>query len=132
MNRAVARFADGHVEKGMTLDFAPGKERFHLASVTLDESASALLIRTMDLKALFFVKDLAGDPLHVDKQEFDSMPPRETRPIRAHFRDGEVMVGTTSAYHPGVSGFFIEPADPESNNVRAYVITSATDNIRMI
>ena len=48
------------------------------------------------------------------------------------FSDGEVLVGTTTGYQPGRPGFFLEPADPESNIERAYIITAATRAVDFI
>jgi len=132
MNKAVARFADGRVEKGSTFDFSPGREVFHLASLHTPEHATGRAIRTMDLKALFFVKDFDGNPLHVEKKEFGSATVPELRRIRATFRDGEVLVGTTAGYHSGSPGFFVVPADPESNNERCYVVASATTDVQLM
>ena len=132
MNRVVARFADGHLEKGTTLDFFPGRKHFHVVPRTPTEGESSLAIRTTDLKALFFVKDFVGDPLHVERLEFDSVLAPEAHWILTRFRDGEVLVGTTVAYHPGVPGFFVVPADSTSNNERCYVVSSSTDEVRMI
>ena len=66
MNRLVARFCDGRVVKGTTLDFAPTKERFHMTVATPPDETT-VTIRTEELKALFFVKDFAGDPARVDR-----------------------------------------------------------------
>ena len=38
--------------------------------------------------------------------------------------DGEVLVGSTLGYDPKRQGFFIFPADPKSNNVRVYIVSS--------
>lgn len=132
MNRVIARFADGHLEKGTTLDFFPGREHFHVVPRAPTEREIPLAIRTADLKALFFVKDFMGDPLHVERQEFDSAPAPEALRILTRFTDGEVLVGTTVAYHPGIPGFFVTPADSTSNNERCYVISSSTDEVRVI
>ncbi len=132
MNKVVARFEDGRLVKGMTLDFSPEKNLFHVNDVTESAPEASTAIHTMDLKALFFVKDLAGDPEHVEDKFFRSMVPDDMRPIRAQFRDGEVLVGTTAGYQPGLPGFFLIPADAESNNERCYVVTTATQDIRFI
>lgn len=91
--------------------------------------AKPLEIHTKDLKALFFVKDFAGDPQRVDRNEFDPSRPLPGRRIRVVFKDGEIVVGTTTGYQPGRPGFFIEPADAESNNERCYVVTAATQEV---
>jgi len=89
-------------------------------------------IHTIDLKALFFVKSLVGDPEHVEKNEFDSAPSPGERRICAAFRDGEILKGTTADYSPGLPGFFLVPADPESNIERCYVVASATKEVNFV
>ena len=51
------------------------------------------------------------------------------RKLRVVFRDGEQLLGTTQGYAPGRPGFFLVPADPESNIVRCYVVTAATERV---
>jgi hypothetical protein len=132
MNKVVARYVDGRVVKGMTLDFSPEKDLFHVDVVMPSATQTPAAIRTMDLKALFFVKDLRGDPEHVERRVFDSPPSANRRRIRAEFRDGEVLVGTTNGYQSGLPGFFLVPADAESNNERCYVVSTATEDVRFI
>jgi len=48
------------------------------------------------------------------------------------FKDGEVMVGTTYGYRPGRAGFFVVPADADSNIQRCYVLTAATQEVSFI
>jgi hypothetical protein len=43
-----------------------------------------------------------------------------------------VLVGTTTGYQPGRPGFFLEPADANSNNERCYVVTSAAEEINFL
>jgi hypothetical protein len=126
VNKVVARFADGRMVKGMTADFFPTKELFHVSVADAAPGAQAVEIHTKDLKALFFVKDLAGDPKHVEQTEFDPSHPSAGRRIKVRFKDGEVMVGTTTGYQPGRPGFFLVPADADSNNERCYVVAEAT------
>ena len=133
MNKLVARFVDGRMVKGATLDFSPAKDVFHVAVATpAAERTTPTTIYTRELKALFFVKDLAGDPDHVEKKEFHSAPPPGGRRIRAAFRDGEVLVGTTTSYQPGLPGFYLTPADAESNNERCYVVATATRDVSFL
>ena len=129
MNKVVARFADGRLVKGMTADFFPTKDRFHVMVATDHGGTTPVEVRTKDLKALFFVKDFAGDPRHVEAKEFDPARPPIGRPIKVVFKDGELLVGTTTGYQPGRTGFFLEPADPGSNIDRCYVVAAATDEI---
>lgn len=131
MNKVVARFADGRLVKGMTADFFPAKDFFHVTQ-TADGLTTSLEIRTSELKALFFVKDFAGNPDHSERNEFDPSRPPAGRPIRVEFKDGEVLVGTTQGYQPGRPGFFLEPADPTSNIERCYVVAASTRDIAFV
>ena len=132
MNQVVARFADGRLIKGMTADFFPNKDVFHVSEGSASLGAEPLEIRTTELKALFFVKDLTGDPRHVERKDFDPQRPPAGRRIRVVFKDGEVLIGTTTGYQPGRQGFFLVPADDTSNNERCYIVTAATDEISFI
>jgi hypothetical protein len=89
-------------------------------------------ISIKDLKAVFFVKDFAGNPQHVKSNEFDPSRPQNGRKIRVEFKDGEVLVGTTMGYQPGRQGFFILPADTGSNNERCYVVSAFTKEISFV
>ncbi len=122
--KVVARYCDGRLVKGYTFDFAPSQPRFHVFSQPSASGASApVLVR--DLKAIFFVRDLVGNPARQDSQKF---PSGETaRPhVEIRFRDGEVMLGTADSPATDPEGFFLIPADPESNNLRVYVVAAAT------
>jgi hypothetical protein len=132
MNQIVARYADGRIVKGITNDFLPAKDRFHLF---LDGSAPgtrAEEILVADLKALFFVKNLAGAPTHSETNQFDPRKPPVGRKIRVVFKDGEVVVGTTQGYQPGRPGFFMVPADEKSNNNRCFVVVAATQEVTLL
>lgn len=132
MNKVVARFADGRLIKGTTADFSPGKEIFHVSVANAQPGEKPNEIFTKDLKALFFVKDLAGDPSHIKTNEFETSRPPAGRKIKVVFKDGEVLVGTTTGYQPGRPGFFLVPADYDSNNERCYVITAFTKEISFV
>lgn len=132
MNKVVVRFADGRIIKGTTADFVPTKDLFHVNVITDTVGAKPIEVRKSELKALFFVKDFKGDLQHVDSNEFDPSRPPAGRKIRVEFKDGEVLVGTTTGYQPGRPGFFLMPADSNSNMERCYIITAATKQISFI
>ncbi len=132
MNRVVVRFADGRTVKGTTSDFVPAKDSFHVSEATAEVGAKPLEIRMKELKALFFVKDLAGDPRHAERNDFDPAHPPVGRRIRVEFSDGEVLVGTTQGYQPNRPGFFVEPADDGSNAERCYVVAAAVQQVTFI
>jgi hypothetical protein len=78
------------------------------------------------------VKDFAGNPQHEECKDFDPSRPPGGRKIKVLFKDGETIVGTTQGYQPGRPGFFLVRPDPESNNERCFVISSATQEIVFI
>jgi uncharacterized protein DUF6982 len=122
--KVVARYADGRLVKGYTFDFGGTQPRFHVfAQPAASGPSTRVLVR--DLKAVFFVRDLVGNPARQDSQKF---PPGEVaRPqVEVRFRDGEVMLGTADSPASDPQGFFLIPADPESNNLRVYVVGAAT------
>ena len=129
-NKIVVRYRDGKILKGYTGDFLPTKTAFHLTP--LGAGAKPALVQVTELKAVFFVKDLAGNPEHHERLEFSAERPAVGRKIRVLFTDGEVLVGTTQGYDPTRIGFFLVPADPESNNERCFVVGSATIKVSFI
>jgi hypothetical protein len=132
VNKVVVRFADGRIIKGHTSDFVPAKDSFHVTEATAAAGDKPLEIATKELKSLYFVKDLVGDPQHTERDEFDAVHPPVGRRIRVEFRDGEVLIGTTQGYQPNRPGFFLEPADQESNIERCYVVAAATTQVTFI
>jgi hypothetical protein len=129
MNRIVARYQDGHVLKGVTNDFLPAKDRFHVLPADSPAGTKPAEVIVAELKALFFVKDFTGHPDHKRSQEFDPRKPVNGRKLKVTFKDGEIMVGTTQGYQPGRPGFFLVPADLEGNNERCFVVAAATSEV---
>jgi hypothetical protein len=130
-NKVVAHFASGRILKGFTNDFTPAKDVFHVLEHDQPGSRGTPVQRE-ELKALFFVKDFAGDPTHVDLKTFDPTRPAIGRRVRVTFRDGEILVGTTQGYQPGRPGLFLEPADPASNTTRCFIVARATLEIAFL
>ena len=131
-SKVVVRYNDGNVLKGFTSDFLPAKADFHFTTDNAPPGSKPGLIRISDLKALFFVKDFSGNPQYRDRKEFDPSRPVAGRKIKVLFTDGEVMIGATQGYQPGRPGFFLVPADPQSNIERCFVVTAATKEISFL
>lgn len=131
-NKIVARYLDGRLEKGVTTDFFPNKESFHLLPTGASPQSKALDIRVADLKAIFFVRDFAGNPDYNDKKDFEPGKNVIGRKIAIVFKDGEQMVGVTTGYQPDRPGFFIVPADSQSNIERCFVVTKATREVKFL
>ena len=132
MNKIVARYQDGRMLKGTTNDFLPNRDAFHLAPAAGPLGAKPVEVQLHDLKAVFFVRDLEGHPERPKRNEFDPHKPALGRKIRITFKDGEILVGTTQGYQPGRAGFFVVPADSDSNNERCFVVSAAASDVSFV
>ena len=129
--RTVVHYKDGRILKGFTSDFMPHREVFQLAA-TDSPDAKVVEVWAPDLKAVFFVRDLTGNPRRVDSTEFDPAVPVLGQKVKVRFQDGELLVGSTETYDPARKGFFVVPADAHSNIQRCYVVVSATQEITFL
>ena len=128
-NLVVARYLDGRVLKGVTRDFSPNRAMFHIDP---QDGATTVELRFRQLKALFFVASLEGDPSRQDVRGFIHGPveTQQGKKVAVRFRDGEFICGYTLSWSPDREGFFMFPADVGSNNQRIYVITSSTLEVK--
>jgi len=125
-NHVVARFRDGRVIKGTSLNVDPARPTFHVRT-----EHGPVEVKLNDLKALFFVKTAAGDPAHNEATEPTAGDPRLHGAFKlvVRFDDGEQIVGMANRYPPIGKFSFMLPIDPKSNNVRILVNRAATRSI---
>ncbi|MGQ0646511.1 MAG: DUF6982 domain-containing protein [Gemmatimonadaceae bacterium] len=118
-NAIVARFADGRTVKGMSLDVVPERPTCHIRTA----EGNMVEVELKDLKALFFVKSLDGDPEHVEADVIAPTDPRlrGAKLVDVRFHDGERVVGVAMRYPPNKPFFFLVPVDTKSNNLRILV-----------
>ena len=132
-NRVVARYLDGRTVKGTTADFLPTRASFHvIPSGQSGTAIQAIDIRIADLKAVFFVKNLAGDAAYNEGKAFAPDVRAMGRKVQVEFKDGETVVGTTQGYQPDRPGFFVVPVDPRSNNDRCFVVMAAVKEVTFL
>jgi hypothetical protein len=125
-NKVVVKFKDKKMLKGTTSDFFPNKNQFHLEV----PGGELLDINVEDLKAIFFVKDFEGNK---DRQKSYTDEITGTgRKMQVEFSDGESIVGFTLGYSPDRQGFYLTPADAGGNNLRIFVVKSATEKTAFI
>ena len=127
--KVVVRYSDGKLIKGFTQDFFPNKERFHLFPAD-NPSDGAIEVSVKDLKAIFTVRDFIGHSPYKERKKYIEGEKPSGKKVEVTFIDGEVLVGSTLGYDPKRQGFFIFPADPKSNNIRIYVVSSAVKKVR--
>lgn len=126
-NTVVVHFPSGTLIKGVTYNFFPNKEKFH---VTDKDSGDVLEVPIGELKAVFFVKSFEGDAAYQERTDVERAG--FGKRIQVEFKDGETLLGYSHGFTPGRSGFFVFPADPQSNNDRIFVITAATKAVRFL
>ncbi|OGP89061.1 MAG: hypothetical protein A2156_12740 [Deltaproteobacteria bacterium RBG_16_48_10] len=129
--KVVVRYSCGRVIKGFTQDFFPTKKLFHLTPVD-NPSGKPIEVSIDDLKAIFMVGDFAGHPLYKEWKKYAEGEKPSGQKVEVTFIDGEVLVGSTLGYDPKRQGFFIFPADPKSNNIRVYVVSSFVEKVRYL
>jgi hypothetical protein len=131
-NKVVVHYLDGHLERGYTSDFLPTKELFHLI-VKEGGKDKSVPVKLINLKAVFFVKELLGKKRvrPVQKKTFEEIADKTLigKKVHVEFVDGESLYGLTMGYSPQRRGFFFSPIDPESNNERIFAILSAVKDI---
>ena len=127
----VVRYLDGKIIKGFSQDFFPNKDRFHVSPAD-KSSGEGIEVFFKVLKAVFFVRDFAGDAQYNERKEYTQGDKPSGRKIEVTFKDGEVLVGTTMGYDPNRPGFFLFPVDPKSNNVRVFAVTTAVKKVRYL
>ena len=127
INKVVIHTCHGEIIKGETTDFFPNKDVFHLKK----QGTGAMdKIFVKDLKAIYFVKDLSGNSAYKEKTDVERTG--LGRKIKVQFKDGETQVGYTQGYAPGRPGFFVVPCDPDSNNLRVFVVSAATAKVEFV
>jgi Family of unknown function (DUF6982) len=125
--KIVARFVDGTILKGFNTDFDVNRPSFSLLQ-TPDVTADSVSVPLTNLKAVFFVRDFAGNPEYRERKTF--IGDTQGRRIHLTFNDGEMIIGTTQSYRAGGVGFYVTPVDPRANNVRIFVLSNAVRQVR--
>jgi Family of unknown function (DUF6982) len=123
----VARYQDGRILKGISMDVDANKPLFHLKP----REGPIVEIQLSELKALFFVRSFDGDAARNDSAAPDPADPRSrgSSTVRVRFADGEEIVGLTIRYPPNRPFFFVVPVDAQSNNIRILINRDAVESI---
>jgi hypothetical protein len=129
--KVVPAYLDGRRLKGYTNDFSPARDQFFLFPEGAEPVAGerGTPVRLAELKALFFVKQFAGDPAHIPTSGNMQQPGRR---IEVTFLDSEMLIGFSVAFNPKGVGFFLQPADAAGNNERIFVVNRNARQIRVL
>lgn len=130
LNKVVVAYNDGRRLKGHAYNFSAASIHFQLFPEDDSACHAGMVVKFNDLKAIFFVKDFAGNPGYKDRH--DVAPHGHGRGIEVTFKDGETIAGTTESYNPQKIGFFLFPADQDSNNIRVFVINKSVRQVKIL
>ena len=130
--KVALHYVDGQVLKGSAYDFHPNQPHFHLFPAAVGPSGKPIQVQVKDLKAVVFMRDLAGDdPLHEPQKVVEGKHP-PGRKVEVMFADGAVLAGVTMAYDTRRPGFFVIPLDPHSNTLRVFVLSHAVREVHQL
>jgi len=132
-NQVVVHFLSGGCVQGYTNGFNPMRGQLDVSLSEAGPSAGKVRVQLSNVKAVFFVKALRTAPHDDEVLSPEALQAKPgTRRLVVKFRDGEVIVGGTHAYSPTLTGFFIEPLNPNTNNEHIFVSRVATDRVRLL
>jgi hypothetical protein len=130
--KMVVRYANGTVARGFIQNFSPNKDFFYLTPAD-NSSGPPIYVSMKRLKAVFVVRDFQGNPQFKERNFYVEGENPSGLKLEVTFADGEVMVGSTLlSYDPKRQGNFMIPADPNSNNIRVFVVSSAVKTVRQL
>ena len=129
-SKIVARFLDGKIVKGYTQNFFPNRPVFHVLPMDATSKADPVEIQVSELKAVFFVREFMGNKGYDERKVLHPGEKVQGRLIEVTFMDGEVLLGSTTGYDSKRPGFFFFPIDPNSNNIKAYIVSSDIKAVR--
>jgi hypothetical protein len=129
-SKVVVGCQDGQRLKGFVFNFSPLREVFRLFPEESSPHHLGTDVKLEGVKAIFFVKDFTGHREHQDA--YDLGKSAHGRKLEVIFQDGEIIAGTTEAYNPRKVGFFLFPADPESNNMRIFVVNRSVQEVKLL
>ena len=130
-NLVVVHYLGGRLAKGIAPDFNQNRDTFHL--FTSRDQTEGTPVDIEQLKAVFFVKSLDGNPGYRDPVfTVDSIKSLTGMKLKILFKDGELLYATTLGYSPARKGFFVYPLDKGGNNERVFINTTATVSVEVI
>ncbi len=129
-HRLVVRYIDGRLLKGYGREFAASSGSLHVWPEPDAAASERVTVPLWHVKAVFFVRNFIGNSERLENAAADGEG--RGRRVAITFLDNETLVGTTLNYNPEAVGFFLQPADAGSNNVRVFVACRAICHVRFL
>jgi hypothetical protein len=139
--QAVLHLRAGKLQKGLLIGFTPTANTVRL-QLESEPAKAPIEVKVSDLKAIYYVRTLSGNKQYKKKRYFGSIETKGKR-IMVRFKDSEILCGFIEGdlpwkdgfltlSDPDLKGFFIYPADPEGNNTKVFVVTTAVEDVRRL
>ena len=119
------RFLDKRILKGRIVDFHPNREFFHVEEPGV---GTPTRVEVEGLKGIFFIKTLEGNRDRLEKRAFEERTGTEKK-VWIEFSDGEKLAGWSNSFGSPRDGFYVFPADEDSNLEKAYVFRAAVQRL---
>ena len=117
--KVILRMRDGQMKRCTTFShFSAAYTKIKV--LTTDGEVES--VDLADLKAIFFVRDFAGNPDYRPLKEFVPDSPKAGLSVTVRFGDGEMLRGKVINLAEQCPGFFLFPADPNENNLKVFVV----------
>ncbi len=126
--KIVVNMRSGAVYKGVTHDFAPNSEAFHV--LPAEGGGVPVRVHMNEMKAMFWVKDYLGNRDFVARRDFDPARAMEGRRAILTFLDGETMWGAVTEDEASAPGFYFVPSDERDNNLKIFVVRKSLKELR--
>ena len=130
--KIVVRYRDGRILRGHSQNFFPNRPSFHVLPHDAKNASETVEVYTEQLKAVFFVRDFFGKKDYEERRTASEGDKAKGRILVVTFKDGEVIVGSTTGYDPKRPGFFIFPVDPMWNNMKIYIVSAAVSKVHFL
>jgi hypothetical protein len=140
IEKAVLRFNDKRILKGRIRDFTSDSD---IVTLLEAETGKEHTVDIHQLKAVFFVRTFRGNSGYREKKSY-GISKQSGQKIFIKLKDGEGMVGFLEGHFPWekgfflskhedvAKGFFILPVDEDSNNIKAFVVSSSVIDVTVI
>ena len=130
LNKVVVGYLNGDRVKGYVYEFSSLEDSFNLFPQENPLQELGIMVEMKNLKAVYFVWDFSRNSEYLDFGHAGA--PMDGRTVEVTFTDGEKIVGRSQGYNSQRLGFFLFPADPRGNNIRIFVVTRNTRQVKLV
>lgn len=129
LGKVIVRTRDGKVHPGFAAK-DDVKEQFRILTPQSKEQTFDL----KEVKAIFFVKDLQGDPRYEEIKFLNKQPVSKRIWVRVVLFDGEVLEGAIKNNGEVLDpmGFHLWPSDRDTNNESVFIPKSALKGLTIL